>query len=238
MLLPRLLWPLTIYEIGLSVVEKLEGKVNRYTRKWLGLPPALSSVALYSRSTSLRLPLRSTVEEYKLSKIRTQWMLNNFADPAVPEVKPLLRSGKKFRVQNEIDESVAELTFEEVRGPTQTDRHAVGWNHLPKWSQASSSTRAAMINQERRRKVEQDRVTRAVQQSQQGKWTTNCKLRDIAYSKQNVIVITKIEQDVRADQGDVIRHLPVTKEDIRRMTEEPELELVVEAVNTGRWPKF
>ena len=29
-----------------------------------------------------------------------------------------------------------------------------------------------MINQERRRKLEQDRVTRAVQQSQQGKWTT------------------------------------------------------------------
>ena len=171
-LLPRLLWPLTIYEIGLSVVEKLERKVNRYIRKWLGLPPALSSVALYSRSTSLRLPLRSIVEEYKLSKIRTQWMLNNSADSRIREVKPLLRSGRKFRAQNEIDESVAELTFEEVRGPTQTDRHAVGWNHLPKWSQASSSTKAAMINQERRRKVEQDRVTRAVQQSQQGKWTT------------------------------------------------------------------
>ena len=171
-LLPRLLWPLTIYEIGLSVVEKLERKVNRYTRKWLGLPPALSSVALYSRSTSLRLPLRSIVEKYKLSKIRTQWMLNNTADSRIREVKPLLRSGRKFRAQNEIDESVAELTFEEVRGPTQTDRHAVGWNHLPKWSQASSSTKAAMIIQERRRKVEQDRVTRAVQQSQQGKWIT------------------------------------------------------------------
>ena len=171
-LLPRLLWPLTIYEIGLSVVEKLERKVNLHTRKWLGLPPALSSVALYSRSTSLRLPLRSIVEEYKLSKIRTQWMLNNSADSRIREVKPLLRSGRKFRAQNEIDESVAELTFEEVRGPTQTDRHEVGWNHLPKWSQASSSTKAAMINQERRRKVEQDRVTRAVQQSQQGKWTT------------------------------------------------------------------
>ena len=53
------------------------------------------------------------------------------------------------------------------------------------------------------------------------------------------IVIAKIEQDVRAVQGDVIRHFPVTKEDIRRMTEEdPELELVVEAVNTRRWPKF
>ena len=53
------------------------------------------------------------------------------------------------------------------------------------------------------------------------------------------IVIAKIEQDVRAVQGDVIRHLPVTKEDIRRMTEEDsEFQLVAEAVSTGRWPKF
>ena len=124
------------------MVEKLERKVYLYTRKWLGLPPALSSIALFSRSTSLRLPLRSIVEEYKLSKIRTQWMLNNSAVSRIREVKPLLRSGRKFRARNEIDESVAELTFEEVRGPTQTDRHAVGWNHLPKCSQASSSTRA------------------------------------------------------------------------------------------------
>ena len=49
------------------------------------------------------------------------------------------------------------------------------------------------------------------------------------------IVIAKIEQDVRAVQGDVIRHLQVTKEDIRRMTEQDsELELVMEAVNTGQ----
>ena len=46
------------------------------------------------------------------------------------------------------------------------------------------------------------------------------------------IVIAKIEQDVRAVQGDVIRHFPVTKEDIQRMTEEdPELELVVNKSN-------
>ena len=106
-LLPRLLWPLTIYEIGLSVVEKLERKVNRYTRKWLGLPPALSSVALYSRSTSLRLPLRSIVEEYKLSKIITQWMLNNSADSRIREVKPLLRSGRKFRREDRLQYSNA-----------------------------------------------------------------------------------------------------------------------------------
>ena len=108
------------------------------------------------------------MEEYKLSTLRTQWMLNNSAESRIREVKPLLRSGMKFRAQNEIDESVAELMFEEVRGPTQMDRHAVGWNHLPKWSQASW-VRAFMNSQERRQKVEQDRVVRAVQQSQQGK---------------------------------------------------------------------
>ena len=32
--------------------------------------------------------------------------------------------------------------FEKVRGSTQTDGHAVRLNHLPKWSQASSSIRA------------------------------------------------------------------------------------------------
>ena len=44
---------ITIYEIGFSVVEDLKRKVNRCTRKWLGLSPALSSVVLYSRSANL-----------------------------------------------------------------------------------------------------------------------------------------------------------------------------------------
>ena len=124
------------------VVEKLERKVNRYTRNCWAFLQRCHRLPSTAGATSLRLPLRSIVEEYKLSKIRTQWMLNNSADSRIREDKPLLRSERKFRPQNEIDGSVAELMFEEVRGPTQTDRHAVGWNHLSKWSQASSSVRA------------------------------------------------------------------------------------------------
>ena len=66
------------------------------------------------------------MEEYKLSIIRSQWMLKNSADCKIREVKPLLRSGRKFRVQNEVDESVALLTFEKLKDPIQTGRHAVG----------------------------------------------------------------------------------------------------------------
>ena len=34
--------------------------------------------------------MRSVVEEYKVSKIRTQWMLNNSEDIRILEVKPEL----------------------------------------------------------------------------------------------------------------------------------------------------
>ena len=239
LLLPRLLWPLTIYEIGLPTVEGLEKKhldehltntysddlrhiplqvrrdipvvplpasmfslaspspeevrrairkarnrsapgpngdtmdpINRYIRSWLGLPPGMSSVALYSKSAKLMLPLRSIVEEYKVSKIRTQWMLNNSADIRIREVKPLLKTKMKFKAQDEINKSVSELTFEEMRGPIQTGRHAVGWNHFAKWSESCSAIRAELIIRERRREIERERVTKAVQQSQQGRWTT------------------------------------------------------------------
>ena len=36
-LLPRLLWPLTIYEMGLPSVEEMERKINQYTRKLVGV---------------------------------------------------------------------------------------------------------------------------------------------------------------------------------------------------------
>ncbi|GFO02696.1 reverse transcriptase [Plakobranchus ocellatus] len=40
MLIPKLLWPLLVYDICSSTVEAIEAKINKYTRKWLGVPPA------------------------------------------------------------------------------------------------------------------------------------------------------------------------------------------------------
>ena len=116
----------------------------------------------YRRSLStvgarLSLPLRSIVEEYKISKIRTQWSLNNSKDNRVREVMPQLRSGRKFGAQEEIEKSQAILDFEEIRGSIQVDRHGVGWNRFERWSTASAPTKAAMIIQERRRQRETER---------------------------------------------------------------------------------
>ncbi|GFO00759.1 reverse transcriptase [Plakobranchus ocellatus] len=49
MLIPKLLWPLLVYDICSSTVEAIEAKINKYTRKWLGVPPGLSNVAMYCR---------------------------------------------------------------------------------------------------------------------------------------------------------------------------------------------
>jgi len=35
-LLPRLLWSLTVYEVSLTTVDKLEAVISSYIRKWLG----------------------------------------------------------------------------------------------------------------------------------------------------------------------------------------------------------
>ena len=124
-------------------------------------------VALYSKSAKLRLPLRSIVEEYKVSKIWTQWMLNDSVNIRIHKVKLLLRTKRNFKAHVEIDKSVSELTFEEMRGPIQTGRHAVRWNHFPKWSEPCSMVRAGIIIQERRREMERKRVTmyKAMQQA-------------------------------------------------------------------------
>ncbi len=44
--------------------------------------------------------------------------------------------------------------------------------------------------------------------------------------------------DIQALRNDVIRQLPVTQTDIRKMTESDELQIIVQAVQSGRWPDF
>ena len=59
-LIPKLAWPLQIYEISLTKVETMEGLISKFIFfKWLGVPNSLTNVALYSSSTKLKLPTLS-----------------------------------------------------------------------------------------------------------------------------------------------------------------------------------
>ena len=63
-LLPRMMWPLTVYEIPMTKVKKLERTVSSYIKKWLGLPRCLSNIGLYGHG-ALEMPVSSLTEEFK-----------------------------------------------------------------------------------------------------------------------------------------------------------------------------
>ena len=121
-----LLWPTTpssvylLYEeiatSGTSTVEAMEAKINKYTRKWLGVPPGLSDVALYCRRVKLNLPFKSTVDEYKAGKVRLQVMLETSKDEVVREVQPTLKTGRKWKVLEAVDDAKENLRLKEVTG--------------------------------------------------------------------------------------------------------------------------
>ena len=48
-LLPRVRWPLTVYDVAISEVEKFERVMNQVVRNWLRVPHCLSTITLYGK---------------------------------------------------------------------------------------------------------------------------------------------------------------------------------------------
>jgi len=127
MLIPKMMWPLLVYEIGLSTVEAIERLISKYIRKWLGLPPGLSTVGLYSRSAKLKLPLRAITEEFQVGKARLQMILSYSQDPVIRQVNPKLRSGRKWKASEAVARAEEAAKLKEVIGATQCNRQGVGY---------------------------------------------------------------------------------------------------------------
>jgi len=173
MLIPKLLWPLTLYEIGVYTVERIEKMINRFTRKWLGLPPGLTTVALYSRSSKLKLPLKSVTEEFKAGKVRLQAMLRFSGDPNIERARIQVKSGRKWKAAWAFADAEERVRFKEVTGATQVGRHGLGFDPARVWwSSASDKQRRDLIVQEVHSQEEAARFQMAVQQGQQGQWTS------------------------------------------------------------------
>ena len=59
LLIPRIQWPLLIYEVPISLAFKLEQKVSVFIRKWLHLHHSTSSLCFYSSASLCPLPIKS-----------------------------------------------------------------------------------------------------------------------------------------------------------------------------------
>ncbi|KAJ8333569.1 hypothetical protein SKAU_G00415770 [Synaphobranchus kaupii] len=150
--------PLKMSEVPSSTASKLDGLANPFIRKWLGLPRCLSDVGLFGRNT-LQLPLHSISLGYKQEKARMVLELRESSDHLVRATGTQVRTGRRWKAEEEVDQAIARLKHREVVGRVQVGRAGLGRSETPLfWSKASKRERKAMVVTEVARS-EQERYT-------------------------------------------------------------------------------
>ena len=170
-LLPRLLWPLQVYEVALSRVETIQKHISKNLRKWLGVPPCFSTVGLYSKTAALQLPLSSLEEEFKVGKARLHLMLRDSPDEVIRQVNPEVRTGTKWFAARAVEEAESNLKIKDIIGATQTGRQGLGTTAHRWFSRASTTERRVMVTEEVRAFEEEKRIAIAAGQAKQCAWT-------------------------------------------------------------------
>ena len=82
---------------------------NKSTRRWLRVPPGLTDVAMYCHKANMKVPLKSILEEYKCGKARLLSMLEDSEDPIAKTVQPNIKTGKKWKVFEAVDQANSAL---------------------------------------------------------------------------------------------------------------------------------
>jgi hypothetical protein len=170
-LLPRLMWPLTLYEIPMTVIEGMERKVNKYLRRWLGIPPSFTSIGLFIRSGQLQLPISSLVEEYKVAKCRAVLTFRESEDDRVRGAGVKTRAGRKWEAERSVAEAESMLKLRDVIGNPCVGRQGLGTTQFQHWSSAKKAEKKEMIQTEIRNLEEEKRKARSVELGTQGAWT-------------------------------------------------------------------
>ncbi|XP_045174487.2 uncharacterized protein LOC123535800 [Mercenaria mercenaria] len=169
--LPRLVWPLMVYELPLTTVEKLEQAISKHLRRWLGLPPSFTSIGLYGHSNKLQLPINSLVEEFKVAKARLLLTLRDSKDNKISGAGIDIRTGRKWSVSHEVERAESSLKHQDIVGSTNRGREGLGTRSHQSWADANLQERRSMVQSEIRRSEEQERSAKAIQFGSQGNWT-------------------------------------------------------------------
>ncbi|RXN04375.1 reverse transcriptase [Labeo rohita] len=169
-ILPRLLWPLLIYEVPMTVVEGFEQKVSSYLRRWLGLPHSLSNTALYGKTNKLRLPFGSVREEFIVARAREHLMYSGSRDAKVSGAGIVVRTGRKWRAAEAVQQAETRLKHKAILGSVTQGRAGLGSLTANRYDLASGRERQRLVQEEVRASVEEERSSRAVAMRQQGAW--------------------------------------------------------------------
>lgn len=172
-ILPRILWPLLIYEVPISTVETLERKVSSHLRRWLGLPKSLSCIALYGHRNKLQLPLKSLQEEFKVTKARDVLLYRDSSDPKVATAGIEVRTGRKWKAEEAVQQAEASGGGNHKRlvGVVTRGRAGLGSFSTPHIDTIKGKNKRCLVQEKVRAVVEEETTCRTVGMRQQGAWT-------------------------------------------------------------------
>ncbi|KAJ8338397.1 hypothetical protein SKAU_G00373630 [Synaphobranchus kaupii] len=148
----------------------MERLCSTFVRKWLGVPPAFSSVNLSRKTSKLRLPVSSVVEEFKATKARAVSTLLPSEDGKARHANKTIKSGRKWKPQEAVMDAEAHWKHQVIVGVVCQGRLGLGNYNAKRWSKANAKGKRGLVVQRVRETVEEDRCVKAVGLACQGQW--------------------------------------------------------------------
>ncbi|MGY8822248.1 MAG: reverse transcriptase domain-containing protein [Pseudomonadales bacterium] len=170
LLIPRIQWPLMIYEVPISFAIKLEKSVSSFIRKWLKLNKNISNIALYSSSSPCPLPIKSLSNIMKSAKISAFLLLRDSKDPFVSSAVPKLKSGS-WNVESNVLQAEQHMKLKKIQGATTKNKSGLGIIKSPIIPKQQSYDYRKMVSVSSKELEEEIFVSNAVQLQIQGQWS-------------------------------------------------------------------
>ena len=171
MLMPRLMWPLSIYNVPMTTVESIQKLITTSLKRWLGLPTKLSTACFYSRTSKLQFPYTELVEEVRVAKARNQVTLTNSKDRCISGAKIIIDGGRKVSTPKEVEEAEGKLRMKDMTGRGNIGHEGLGLRKTQYYHKSSEKEQRDMIVNEIRNKEEERRRVKIIGQGQQGAMT-------------------------------------------------------------------
>ena len=168
MLLPRLMWPLSIYNVPVTVIDRIQRKVTSSLKRWLGLPKTLSPPCFYSRAAKLRFPYTELGEEVKAAKARNLVILEESSDTCIKGAEIKIDGGSKANTPREVKEAKAKLRMKDITGIANIGNEGLGWRRRKYYNNSNKKDRRDMIVKEVREKEEDRRRIHIASLAKQG----------------------------------------------------------------------
>ena len=171
MLLPRIMWPLTIYNIPESKVEEMQIQITGHLKRWLGFPQSLSTACMYTRSGRLQLPYSQLSEEVKAAKARIYTTFEESEDPCVRGAKLTVDGGRKADTPGRVKEAKFRLRMKEIVGIPNKGKEGLGMNPRKYYGSSTKKERRGMVVDMVREAEEDKRRVKMASLAKQGAHT-------------------------------------------------------------------